>query len=394
MTINEPDLEIKMILLGETGVGKTSIISRYIENKFLKEIPSSTSMSYAQKVLIKNNLKIQLNIWDTVGQEKLRSLSKLFFNDSQIVILVYSIDSEESFKSLDYWLNQCKEIIGDEAVLGIAGNKSDLYIDQKVEDKLGIAYAEKNRGIFGLISAKNNKVSLDEYIDKLVTEYLNKNPNLLKKTKKIKLSDNNDENQQEIKAGCCSGNKNKRIVIKYSAIIKEEKSIINVVFLGDNSVGKTSIINRINKNEFKENEIHTDYLINFNYKYNNNKMKLDIIINDVDNNKKKTKDFVDIIKKSSIIFFVYDVKNKDSLDNIEYWIDLVTKMKDNINKNLLYILGNKNDKKDGLNNTPLIEEGKTIANDNNALFKAISAKDDEGIIGIIEESVESYLAIP
>ena len=123
-------------------------------------------------------------------------------------------------------------------------------------------------------------------------------------------------------------------------------------------------------------------------------MKLDIIINDVDNNKKKTKDFVDIIKKSSIIFFVYDVKNKDSLDNIEYWIDVVTKIKDNINKNLLYILGNKNDKKDGLNNTPLIEEGKTIANDNNALFKAISAKDDEGIIGIIEESVESYLAIP
>ena len=110
--------------------------------------------------------------------------------------------------------------------------------------------------------------------------------------------------------------------------------------------------------------------------------------------KKKTKDFVDIIKKSSIIFFVYDVKNKDSLDNIEYWIDVVTKIKDNINKNLLYILGNKNDKKDGLNNTPLIEEGKTIANDNNALFKAISAKDDEGIMGIIEESVESYLAIP
>ena len=123
-------------------------------------------------------------------------------------------------------------------------------------------------------------------------------------------------------------------------------------------------------------------------------MKLDIIINDVDNNKKKTKDFVDIIKKSSIIFFVYDVKNKDSLDNIEYWIDVVTKIKDNINKNLLYILGNKNDKKYGINNTPLIEEGKTIANDNNALFKAISAKDDEGIIGIIEESVESYLAIP
>ena len=110
--------------------------------------------------------------------------------------------------------------------------------------------------------------------------------------------------------------------------------------------------------------------------------------------KKKTKDFVDIIKKSSIIFFVYDVKNKDSLDNIEYWIDVVTKIKDNINKNLLYILCNKNDKNDGINNTPLIEEGKTIANDNNALFKAISAKDDEGIMGIIEESVESYLAIP
>ena len=161
-------LEIKMILLGETAVGKTSIISRYVEDNFSDNVMSSTSMTYVQKKLVINKQKIQLNIWDTIGQEKFRSLSKLFFKDTKIVVLVYSITSLASFEGLDYWMNLYKETIGDEAILGVIGNKSDLFLEQEVDENKAIEFAEKNGGFFELISAKENKIGLDNYITKLV----------------------------------------------------------------------------------------------------------------------------------------------------------------------------------------------------------------------------------
>ena len=97
MSKDDETLDIKMILLGETAVGKTSIISRYVENTFSSDLMSSTSMTYVQKILTIDKQRIRLNIWDTVGQEKYRSLSKLFFKDTGIVVLVYSITSLQSF---------------------------------------------------------------------------------------------------------------------------------------------------------------------------------------------------------------------------------------------------------------------------------------------------------
>ena len=119
-TNNEETLELKMILLGESAVGKTSIISRYVDDVFSANLMTSTTMSYVQKYITINNQKILLSIWDTVGQERFRSLSKLFFNDTKIVVLVYSITDKKTFEELDFWLNLYKECIGDEAILGIA----------------------------------------------------------------------------------------------------------------------------------------------------------------------------------------------------------------------------------------------------------------------------------
>jgi len=388
MSKNEDALDIKMILLGESGVGKTSIISRYVENKFSADVMSSSSMTFVSKKLTIDKQKIQLNIWDTVGQEKYRALSKLFFKDTKIVVLVYSIANLNTFQGLEYWLNLYKETIGDEAILGIVGNKSDLFLEQEVDESQGEEFAKNNGGIFSLVSAKDNKVGLDEYINQLIREYLNKF-GIIKTKKNIKLGEEG-EDTEEIKAGCCAGNKGKRMIRKYSSIIKDQGGIINAVFLGDDSVGKTSIINRIKKKDFNEIEEHTKNLNQFNYQYHNNKMKLNIAINDVNN--EKNKEFIEMLKKCEIFFIVYDIKNRKSMENIEYWIDVVTKVKDNINKILLYILANKKDKNEG--NNELIGEGKNFAVDNKYMFKTISAKDNEGISGIIEESVQNYLAIP
>jgi len=167
---------------------------------------TSTTMSYVQKYITINNQKILLSIWDTVGQERFRSLSKLFFNDTKIVVLVYSITDKKTFEELDFWLNLYKECIGDEAILGIAGNKADLFLEQEVNEEKGEEYAKKNGGIFEMISAKENKLGLDNFINKLIIECLKKFPNLITNKKSIKLFQQDTE-REELKAGCCTGKK-------------------------------------------------------------------------------------------------------------------------------------------------------------------------------------------
>ena len=211
-------------------------------------------------------------------------------------------DNEQLNKELEEERNLNQQLSDMDSRLKPMEDEMHLLKD-KINDitSISINYKKEKEELLENISQLNNKkieeLTQDNNSKADLINKLNNDINNLKQSKGISLPSNDELGKnyekllkekeklnseiQKIKAGCCSGNKNKRIVTKYSAIIKEEKSIINAVFLGDNSVGKTSIINRINKNEFKENEIHTDYLINFNYKYNNNKMKLDIIINDV-----------------------------------------------------------------------------------------------------------------
>jgi small GTP-binding protein len=191
-------LQIKMILLGNTAVGKTSIINRYVEDNFSNNIMSSVNMTFTQKTLTINKQKVQLNIWDTVGQEKFRSLSKLFFKDTKIVALVYSITNRKSFDDLGFWLNIFKETIGVDVVIGVMANKSDLFLEQVVNEEEGEKFAQEHGGFFDLVSAKDNKPGLDKFITKLVTECLKKNKNL-SPSNGIKLV--NQEQTQEIKAG-------------------------------------------------------------------------------------------------------------------------------------------------------------------------------------------------
>ena len=105
------DLVCKVVLVGESGVGKTSIINRYVENYFNPNSESTTGASFASKIVTfdKFQKSIKFEIWDTAGQEKYRALSKIFYKDAAIAILVYDITREESFEELkQYWYQQLK----------------------------------------------------------------------------------------------------------------------------------------------------------------------------------------------------------------------------------------------------------------------------------------------
>ena len=103
----------KVDLLGESGVGKTCIIARFINNTFEENLISTTGASYAGKTMTFDEFggkSIKFEIWDTAGQEKYRSLTKIFYKDAGAAILVYDITRKESYEEIQkYWINQIKE---------------------------------------------------------------------------------------------------------------------------------------------------------------------------------------------------------------------------------------------------------------------------------------------
>ena len=109
----EDEKACKVVLLGEAGVGKKSIISRFIHNKFEENLETTTGASYAGKNMIfkdYHNTVVKFEIWDTAGQEKYRSLTQIFYKDASIAILVYDITNEESFDEIqNYWIEQIRE---------------------------------------------------------------------------------------------------------------------------------------------------------------------------------------------------------------------------------------------------------------------------------------------
>ena len=157
---NENSIPVKVVLVGDSGVGKTSIINQFAYNKF---DPDNTSPSIASQYSIKEmdieetGKKIKFNLWDTAGQEIYHSLAKIFYKDANIIILVYDITNQKSFEGIEkYWYNQIKSNSIHNYILVLVGNKNDLYDEQIVEDEEARKYAESINAIFFKTSAKSN----------------------------------------------------------------------------------------------------------------------------------------------------------------------------------------------------------------------------------------------
>ena len=165
----------KVVLIGESGVGKTAIISRFIRDSFEEGQETSTMASYISKEICieECNLKLKLDIWDTAGQEKYRSLTKFFYKDAAVAILVYDVTVEQSFKELsDYWTKQLIDYGSEKLIIGIAGNKCDLINEETVSETEVKELATKIKATFQLTSAKTN-TGIDTLFQKLGERFLN-----------------------------------------------------------------------------------------------------------------------------------------------------------------------------------------------------------------------------
>lgn len=167
----------KVVLLGDSGVGKTCIISRYISGSFDENSATTNGASYCSKNVNYEKLgkNLLLDIWDTAGQEKYKALTKFFYKDAAVCILVYDITRKETFDNLkNFWYSQLKENSGSNVVLGVAGNKCDLYESEEVKESEARQFAEEIGAIFELTSAQNN-TGINELFFEVGNKYLDPN---------------------------------------------------------------------------------------------------------------------------------------------------------------------------------------------------------------------------
>ena len=186
----DDDEEIKVILVGEMGTGKTSLINTAIGLSFQDKLPSTTTNSIVNKIMEIKGKKYSINLWDTIGQEKYRSLTKIFMKGAKVVIFVYDITSRHTFTELDFWFKSTQEIINEKIVMGIIGNKSDLFLKEEVSEEEGRKLAKDKGFEFALTSAKNSSIFC-EFLEKLVKKYIGVDPDEEEdKGKKLKVKKN------------------------------------------------------------------------------------------------------------------------------------------------------------------------------------------------------------
>ena len=200
---------VKVVLLGDSGVGKTCLITRYISETFEQNTASTNGASYASKNVNYDKLKktITLDIWDTAGQEKYKALTKFFYKDAAIAILVYDITQKGSFESIkSYWYEQIKENGEKTIVLGIVGNKSDLYEQEEVSENEAREFAQSIGAIFALTSAKMNtgvdalfKDAGNKYLDPSFQQKVMQEQEANKEDKGQKITLNQEEVKKEKK---------------------------------------------------------------------------------------------------------------------------------------------------------------------------------------------------
>ena len=167
-------ISLKVTLLGETTVGKTSIIYQFIKKTFITSNLTTIGCDKFSRIITIQKRNILLNLWDTAGQERFKSLSPMFLKGSNIVILVYDITNEDSFTQLEnFWINIVRDNTQN-IVLGIAANKIDLYDKEIVDEERGRKFAESVNGIFACLSAKNY-LSIEEFFFQLANSYFDEN---------------------------------------------------------------------------------------------------------------------------------------------------------------------------------------------------------------------------
>jgi len=150
------DYQFKLVVLGETGVGKTNLLYRYTKDQFSHNTPATIGVEFLQKKVNLEGNVVCVNIWDTVGQERFRSLSNWFYRGVVGAVLVYDVTQRDSLTKLTSWYNELMEHSHSLVASVLLGNKVDLQENRKISTGAGVEFAKRHNMAFLETSALTN----------------------------------------------------------------------------------------------------------------------------------------------------------------------------------------------------------------------------------------------
>lgn len=139
----EYDYLFKIALVGESGVGKSNLLSRFIKDEFNLETKATIGVEFGSKIVQHEDKTIKAQIWDTAGQERFRAITSSYYKGAMGALLVYDIARQDSFEALDRWVNEIKAFAQPEVTIVLVGNKSDLDYMREVAQEDAVSYAKQ-----------------------------------------------------------------------------------------------------------------------------------------------------------------------------------------------------------------------------------------------------------
>ncbi|XP_012274775.1 ras-related protein RABF2b [Orussus abietinus] len=136
-------IEAKVVVLGSQGVGKTSVVTRYVQKVFNHQVNPTIGASFFTCKMYLEETRIKLQVWDTAGQERFRSMAPMFYRNASAALLVFDLTDAKSFDAIQTWVNELKRNVDEAMVLAVVGNKSDLFKERKVSSDEGWNYSMK-----------------------------------------------------------------------------------------------------------------------------------------------------------------------------------------------------------------------------------------------------------
>jgi len=170
------DAKYKILILGDSTVGKTCFLTRYTDNTFQEEYLASIGMDYKIKSYEKEDgNSIKLYIWDTAGQDRFRSITRNYYKGADGIILIYDITNEESFNNVKNWINSIKEEAPDKVVIILVGNKVDDEENRKIKKEKGEKISQEFKLPFFECSAKAD-INVNSAFEALIKKLIEINP--------------------------------------------------------------------------------------------------------------------------------------------------------------------------------------------------------------------------
>lgn len=170
----KPNHTLKAVLMGESTVGKTSIVNVANTQDFTPNSRPTVGAFFLTNRYTFDNGSCVLNIWDTAGQERYRALAPMYFRDMNIACIIYAIDSRQSFEAVDSWYASISDEMQQMPLLYLIGNKKDLIDQRVVTSEEGAELAEKIGATFFEVSAKSDSQEICEIFEKMAKTCVSK----------------------------------------------------------------------------------------------------------------------------------------------------------------------------------------------------------------------------